>query len=171
MRRPIERLLPAMYQAAATPGSVLGALLDVMAELHAPAEATLAQVDSLVAPYRAPDRLVPFLLRWVALDHLVPYGNGAGAIPVGRLRDMVAEAARLAQVRGTAQGLRALLETATGTTGFGLEEPTDRPFHLVVHVPAAASAQLDLIHRLVAAEKPASTTCAVVLDETTGAAQ
>ncbi|NUT32200.1 MAG: phage tail protein, partial [Hamadaea sp.] len=46
-RSAIERLLPAAYQRAAVPGSVLGALLDVMETLHDPDERLLAEVDDL----------------------------------------------------------------------------------------------------------------------------
>ena len=160
----IARLLPSAYQRAATPGSVLCGLLDAMEELHEPSEAVLAAFDTLPAPYRAPDALLPFLTRWVALDHL----GITGAVPAGRLRDLVACGAYLARWRGTATGLRALLETATGVTGFVVEETADRPFHIVVRVPATAANRLDLVRRLVVLEKPAATTCDVVL-ETGGA--
>lgn len=166
-RQAIERLLPAMYQRAATPGGVLAALLDVMETMHAPSEAVLASVEDLFAPYRTPDVLVPFLIRWVALDHIVPYPQpdpgSVPAIPVGRLRDLVARSASIAQWRGTATGLCDILQTATGTPGFVVEEPADQPFHLVVRVPAGAAHHLDLIRRIVAAEKPAATTCAVLV--------
>jgi phage tail-like protein len=160
-RQAIERLLPAMYQRAATPGGVLYALLDVMESMHAPSEATLAAVDDLVAPYRTPDALVPFLIGWVALDHIAPRGR-TQSIPVGRLRNLVGRSAELAAWRGTAFGLRTMLETVTGVTGFIIEEPADRPFHIAVRVPPAALDQIDLVRRVVAAEKPAATTCAVV---------
>jgi len=154
----IARLLPSAYQRAATPDSVLCGLLDAMEELHAPSEAVLASVDTLPAPYRAPAALLPFLTRWVALDHL----GITGAVPAGRLRDLVACGAYLARWRGTATGLRALLETATGVSGFAVEETAQRPFHIVVRVPATAADRLDLVRRLVALEKPAATTCDVV---------
>jgi phage tail-like protein len=155
----IARLLPVAYQRAATPGSVLSALLGSMAELHAPSEAVLSAVDRLAAAYRAPDALVPFLTRWMALDHL----GVAGTVPVGRLRDLVARGAYLARWRGTATGLAALLETATGVPGFTVEEPTYRPFHLVIRVPEGAADQVELVRRLVALEKPAATTCDVAV--------
>ncbi len=158
----IARLLPVAYQRAVTPGSVLSALLGSMQELHAPSEAVLAAVDTLAAAYRAPDALVPFLTRWVALDHL----GVAGTLPAGRLRDLVARGAYLARWRGTASGLRALLETATGVPGFTVEEPAGRPFHIVIRVPAPAADRLELVRHLVALEKPAATTCDVALDST-----
>lgn len=165
-RAAIERLLPAAYQRAAGPGSVLGALLDVMEALHAPDEAVLADVDALFAPYRTPDGFVAYLTRWVAMDHVVtaPRADAPLPLPVGRLRDLVAHGALLARWRGTPYGMRTALELATGVTGFGLDEPADRPFHVVVRVPPAAADQLALITRIVEAEKPAAVTVEILRD-------
>lgn len=159
MRRPaIDRLLPTAYQQAAGPGSPLGALLDLMEQLHGPDEELLDRIEDIAAPYRAPDRLLPYLAGWVALDHLA-----AVPIPVGRLRDLVAHGAELAQWRGTRRGLVRMLEIATGVAGFAIEEP--RPFAFVVRVPAAASAHSELVRRIIEAEKPAATTYEVVIDD------
>jgi phage tail-like protein len=162
----IERLLPAAYQRAAAPGSVLNALLDVMETMHAPDEAVLDTVDDLFAAYRTQDSFVPFLARWLVLDHLLPQPRAGRndarlPVPVGRLRDLVAEGAALAQWRGTPDGLRRTLEVATGVGGFTIDEPPDRPYHFVVRVPPAAADQLALIRRVVEAEKPAATTTEV----------
>ncbi|NGM16333.1 phage tail protein [Verrucosispora sp. CWR15] len=168
MRRAgIERLLPTAYQRAAGPGSVLGALLDVMEALHAPDEAVLAEVDALFAPYRAPAPMVAYLARWVAMDHLVtaPRRDVPLPLPLNRLRDLVTHGAALAAWRGTPDGLRTALELATGVTGFVLDEPADRPFHLVVRVPPAAADQLALVDRIVAAEKPAAVTAEVTVGD------
>ena len=112
-----------------------------------------------LAPYRAPAQLLPFLTRWVALDHL----GVAGAVPAGRLRDLVARGAYLARWRGTATGLRALLETATGMAGFTVEDDPGRPFHIVVRAPAEAAEHVELLHRLVTLEKPAASTYELVV--------
>jgi phage tail-like protein len=170
-REHIERLLPAGFQRAAEPGSILAALLDVMELLHAPSELTLEHVDDLAAGYRAPDRLLPFLVRWVAFDHLTGGGrvgqDSTGGLPIGRLRDLVANAASLSAARGTAAGLSRLLTIVSGIDGFRVDEPADAPFHIVVVVPPAAAPQIDLIRRVVATEKPAATTSeVVVLDPT-----
>jgi phage tail-like protein len=161
----IERLLPSAYQRAATSGSVLSALLDVMEGMHAPDEAVLETVDDLFSAYRTRDPLVPFLARWLALDSLLPFGGtGAAArlpMPVGRLRNLVAEGAALAQLRGTPEGLRRTLEIATGVAGFAIEEPESRPYHFVVRVPPAAADQLALIRRIVTTDKPAATTAEI----------
>src|SRR5918992_1563352 len=97
----IERLLPSAYQRAATAGSVLRTLLEVMQDMHAPDEAVLDSVDEQFEAYRARDQLLPFLARWLALDHLVPQSGAQLPMPVGRLRDLLAEGASLAQLRGT----------------------------------------------------------------------
>jgi phage tail-like protein len=162
-RAAIERLLPLAYQRVAADGGVLAALLDVMEALHAPDEEILARVDDLYAAYRSPDQLTGFLARWVAMDHVG--GAQAHGVAPGRLRDVVADAAALAQWRGTPDGLLALLRTATGVAGIAVEEPADRPFHLRVRLPHTAAGQLDLVTRLVRAEKPAATTCEVLLDD------
>jgi phage tail-like protein len=157
-RSAIERLLPAAYQQAAGPGTVLAALLAVMEGLHEPSERVLAAAPELFSPYRTRPDLVPFLAGWVAADHLrLP------PVPVGRLRDLVATGAATAQWRGTATGLRAVLETATGVPGFAVEEPADRPFHIVVRAPAAARPQLQLVRHIVEIEKPAAVTCEVTV--------
>jgi phage tail-like protein len=160
-REHIERLLPVTFQRSVTGHGVLDALLAVMETLHEPSEAVLSHVDDLGSAYRAPDVLVPFLVGWVAFDHL---DLAAGRVPVGRLRELVGNAAALAAARGTAAGLCRLLATVTGVDGYRVDEPAERSFHLVVRVPAAAAADLDLINLLVAAEKPAATTFEVVLD-------
>jgi phage tail-like protein len=166
-RAAIERLLPSAYQRASVPGSVLRALIDVMETLHAPDERILADSDELVAPYRTPDAFPAYLLHWVAMDHVLaaPTREAADALPVGRLRDLVAEGAMLARWRGTPYGLRRALRLATGVSGFVIDEPADRPFHLVVRTPQTAAGQVALIARIVEAEKPASTTFEVVVDK------
>ena len=159
-RQAIERLLPAVYQRVATEGSVLYALLDVMEAMHAPSEQRLAAVDDLFDPYRTPEDLVPFLARWTASAQVA----AVLPLPIGRRRDVVAESASLAQLRGTAAGLLAYLEIATGVAGVRIEEPSDRPFHFVVRVPEGAENQVDLLRRIADLEKPAATTCEVVVD-------
>ena len=67
-------------------------------------------------------------------------------------------------MRGTPVGLLRVLEIATGLTGFVLEEPPDRPFHVLVHVPAAGAEVVGLVGRIVELEKPAAVTVQIVLD-------
>lgn len=167
-REAIERLLPPVYQRAAERGGVLVALLSAMETMHAPTEEVLASVDDLFAPYRAPDRLVAFLLGWVAMDHVLsrprPDAPPVSSVPIGRLRDLLAVSASVARRRGTAAGLREVVQTVIGHPVV-VEEPADRPFHVVVRLPAAAADQLDLVRRVVAAEKPAATTADIVIEQ------
>jgi phage tail-like protein len=165
----IEHLLPHAFQRAATPGSVLRALLEVMEGMHAPTERRLEAVEDLFAPYRAPDGFTPFLASWVALDHLAEWAAPADAasaapLPAGRLRHLVATAAATAQWRGTAHGLQRMVTVATGVDGIEVWEPPDRPFHVVVRLPPAARGQVLLVRRLVEVEKPAFVSCDVIVD-------
>jgi phage tail-like protein len=176
-RQAIERLLPAVYQRTAGPDSVLGAVLEVMEQMHAPDEERLETVDDLFSPYRTPDRFVAFLAGWVALDPFVAPGSASGlanghagglaaSVPVGRLRDLVATGAEMAQWRGTGTGLIAMIESALGIRGVQVQEPPGRAFHIVVRVPAAAAGQLDLVRRVTEAVKPAATTYEVSIMDT-----
>lgn len=167
-RSDIEALLPAVYQDAIHPGSPLDAVLEVAARLPQPIEELLASLDRLFDPRRAPDAMVAFLARWVDLEHFLVHSSGAGSggsLPsgMGHLRELCAAAAELSQQRGTRQGLMRFLEIATGHTGFRIEENVERnglerPFHLLVTAPLAAQAQRELIHAVVAFEKPAYVT-------------
>ena len=162
MRRPvIERMLPAAFQRAAARPGLLVALLEAMEAMHAPDEETLEAVEDLFAPYRAPDRMVGFLLGWVAFDHVLA---DASSVASGRLRDLLANGAELSRRRGTAEGLRRVIATVTGVP-VRVEEPPGREFHVLVRVPASAVALVPLIARLVEAEKPAATTYEVVTGE------
>lgn len=177
MRTPtIERLLPSAYQRAAVPGSVLAALLEVMEALHAPDEEILAGVDALFGPYTCRENFLPFLAGWVTLDYLVgvprsrateagagvPRVDGPLLLPAERVRDLVDNAAELVRLRGTPEGLIRLLTVATGVAGFAVEEPPDRPFHVVVVVPEAARRHEAVIALIVEREKPAATTFGLV---------
>jgi len=158
-----------MFQLAARPGSPLDAALHVMADLHEPDEALLAEIEAVFDPYRTPDAFVPWLTRWVGLDWLVvdedvdaegTRSDLTDAFPpgLGRLRDVVGAGAELAQRRGTESGLGLFLTTATGISGFAVTEPVDRPFHLVVTAPAEAEPYAAVLRRIIAATKPAYAT-------------
>jgi phage tail-like protein len=167
-RSEIERLLPEVFQRTLTPGGPLGAVVDAMEALHAPCEAVLAEVDRTFSAWRAPDRFVPALARWVDLDRLVATGADGADAPgerrpstsLGRLRELIATAAYLSQWRGTAHGLTLFLTTATGQSGFVIEEALagpdgrPRPFHIRVRAPAGAAPHRALIERIVEQEKP-----------------
>jgi phage tail-like protein len=144
-REAIATLLPAVYQRSVHPCGVLAALLDVMESQHEASEALLDTVEDLFHPYRCPDRMVPFLARWVAVDHL------------GARRDLVARGSALAQSRGTAAGLREAIQLAIALTEVVIEEPPERPFHMIIKVPSGFD-QADRLRQIVELEKPAATT-------------
>jgi phage tail-like protein len=151
----IVRLLPRVYQRAVEASPPMAGLIAAMEALHGRCEETLSGLDGVFDPRRCPDAFVPLLARWV------------GAAPAvgeetGRRRELVAGAVALAERRGTAGQLCALLELATGLRGFAIDQggaaPATRPFHMVVRAPAAAQVHAERLHALIAAEKPAHLT-------------
>jgi phage tail-like protein len=175
-RKEIEQLLPVVFQRTIHPGSPLLTLLEVMEALHVPSEEILAHLEDYLNPYRAPDRLVPFLAYWVDLGRLLQYAPGTfaptspSAFPsgLGRLRDLVMQAAYLSKWRGTARGLLHFLEVATGMVGFSIDEQVPGadgrplPFHMQVQAPAAAESYRALVEAIVEMEKPAYVTYELV---------
>ncbi|HJZ96664.1 MAG TPA: phage tail protein [Candidatus Solibacter sp.] len=175
-RAAIERLLPAIFQRTVRDGAPLTALLEAMEDLHAPSELALQDLDAALDPRRTPDRFVPFLARWVDLDHLFEERARSGAAAplssgMGRLRELTAGAARLSKWRGTRRGLLLFLETATGERGFAVDEiVTDesgrlKPFHIRIRAPEGAAIHKDLILRIIQAEKPAYVTYELVVGQ------
>jgi len=172
-RNQIEKLLPVVYQRCINPGTPIYALLDTMEGLHAPAEQVLDKIDSYFNPNTAPEPFVQYLAGWVDLDRYLGEELSEEAnisrtftvsIEPGRLRALIASAARLSQWRGTAKGLKLFLETATGVNGFRLEEQVDqdkdpaRVFHFRITAPQAATRFQDLITKIINGEKPAYVT-------------
>ena len=166
----IKKLLPYVYQRTATPGSPLSALIEVMQDLHAPIEATLSQLDSMFDPRRTVDAFVPFLAGWVDLGVLLDVSRTRRTSAVtlstglGRLRELIASAARLSEWRGTRKGLQLFLEIATGAKGFTIDEQVSgpdgkvKPFHLRVTAPKELLPHRSLIERIIELEKPAYVT-------------
>lgn len=174
-RKEIERFLPGVVQRTAVPGTPLPAILKVMEALHEPSEAVLTNLDATFDPLRTPGEFVPFLARWVYLDRIFEETAGVGrtslaraenpiSTGLGRLRELIAAAAYLSNWRGTSRGLLLFLETATGLTGFVIEENVPgldhqpRPFHLRIFAPEAARIHQALIERIIEQEKPAYVT-------------
>lgn len=182
-RNEIDKLLPSIFRRTAREGNPLAALLGLMEELHAPSEAVLDRLDVMFNPRLTTEPFVIFLAYWVDLHRLFeeelrgewqfgllrhPMSSG-----LGRLRELVANAAYLSQWRGTNKGLRRFLETATGVEGFKIEEqPLDakgrpRPFHIKVHAPAETAPHEHLIQRIIELEKPAYVTYELVFEPST----
>jgi phage tail-like protein len=128
-----------------------------METLHAPAEAILQDIDSLCNPHRAPDMFVPFLASWVDLERIFAprvHSDDLVSTGLGQLRQLIATASYLSKWRGTKEGLRRFLETATGVSGFVIEEPEAEPFHLRIIAPKETEPHRALIERIVEVERP-----------------
>ncbi len=169
-RENIARLLPDVFQRTLPgefwrgekgAGSLLGALLGVMQDLHEPMELTLAGLQQAFQPDDAPLSFLPFLAGWLDLDRFL---DRDGKYPAGneRLRALILEAASLYRLRGTRQGLERFLETATGVHGFRVHAASDRPFHLLVLIPRQAEPLREFVRLVVQAEKPAYATCEIL---------
>lgn len=173
----IASLLPVVIQRAQPAGSPLAAVIDAMEALQEPAEEILTELVSFFDPRRCPPQFLTMLAHWVNLDHLYPRSEAelgnldwtARPAPMadGRLRELIANASELAQLRGTAQGLKRFLEVTVGML-FAIEETVANaagaviPFHVRIVAPAGAQAQHELINRIVELEKPAYVTYELV---------
>ncbi|MCI0398270.1 MAG: phage tail protein [Chloroflexi bacterium] len=179
-RTEIERLLPGVFQRTILPGNPLSALLEVMESLHTPSETVLAQLDTFFNPYLAPAGFVPFIAGWLDLERFLAQApekldarTAEALFPagLGRLRELVATAAFLSKWRGTARGLIRFLETATGITGYTIEEQVPgknnqpQPFHIRVAAPQEAAVYQALIERIIELEKPAYVTYELLFRE------
>ena len=160
-RDEIARLLPSIFQAGDLEGSPLAGLLDVMESLHVRPEEELASLDQVLDPERAPEPFVSFLATWVDLGLEVTTG-------IERQRALVASAVELSRWRGTARGLVAFLEIATGVSGFEVEDRVldaallPRPFHLRVTAPGRLEKHDRMLCRIIEREKPAYVTYELV---------
>ncbi|HWU86814.1 MAG TPA: phage tail protein [Kofleriaceae bacterium] len=154
----IEQLLPSVIRRAIVPGDPLFALTAVMAGLFDPAEAAGGALDDYFDPWRCPERFLPLLATWV--DIPLPITTGSR-----RLRELIAVAVGLHQVRGTRRALLAFLEAATGLRGFEIDETVRdaagrvRPFVVAVRAPEEARAHAAMIERLIESERPAQVRC------------
>ncbi|MEE2524075.1 phage tail protein [Pseudarthrobacter sp. J75] len=163
----LARVLPEVFQVAATASPPLRALLAVAEDLHRPVRNILDAVATIPHPGQVPSSLVPFLSRWVDLDWLIlPDAEAAGSagaeIPLARQRELIAAASQLSARRGTVDGLVRFLHLATGVRGFTVGS-VPGAFHMLVGVPSAAEGQVDLIRRIVDGTKPAHVTAAIMV--------
>lgn len=169
--RDIERVLPGVFRRGLPPHDLpadrpkeerwplLRLLTSVMSEvLLDPAESKLDTIDRQLDPRRADPEFVAFLARWVDLD--LPVTTGPGY-----LRELVATAVTLAKWRGTLQGLKLFLQTATGEQSFEIDEEVRGhdgeivPFRIRVHAPRSIAAKdRPMVRRIVELEKPAYVT-------------
>ncbi len=169
-RADVEPLLPQNFQRTIEPGTPIGALLDLMEQLHGPSEEVLARLEIYFDARRAPDRFVPYLARWVdlgpLLDKVAEFEVAGAEFPsgVGRLRSLISLASFFWKWRGTRRCLERFLEVATGEIGFVIDEDPQRTFHGVLRAPKTAERYRDLIERIVELEKPAYVTYEVKFD-------
>jgi phage tail-like protein len=168
-RAAIERLLPGVFQRAVSPGSPLSAVLDAMQALHEPDELILSRVSEVFNARRTDERYLTMLAHWLNLSRIFPprqTGEEPQRLPVppGCMRELIANAARLSQQRGTTKGLQDFLEIATGLSPFRVEERVRAedgaivPYHVRLLAPQAARSFQELIGRIVEQEKPAYVT-------------
>jgi phage tail-like protein len=172
-RAAIERLLPGVFQRALSTGSPLSAVLDAIQALQEPDEQILARLPEVFNARRTDERYLTMLAHWLNLARLFPARESEALpdwrpqrlpVPAGCMRELVANAARLSQQRGTTQGLQSFLEIATGVSPFRIEERVCAedgaivPFHVRLLAPQAARACEELIERIVEQEKPAYVT-------------
>lgn len=157
-RAQIEQLLPSVIRRTIAPGTPLAALTAVMADLYDPADRLADDLDTYFDPWRCPERFLPLLAAWVDLP--LPITTGAR-----QLRELIAVAVGLHQVRGTRRALLAFLEAATGSRGFEIDEDVrdtsgrPRPFVVAVRAPEAVRAHAAMIERLIESERPAQVRC------------
>jgi phage tail-like protein len=167
---PIGSLLPAVFQEDPIAMRWTEALDEVLA-------APISTLDCLSAytdPLLAPDDFVHWLGRWV------------GAVldenwPLERQRATVANSVRLYRLRGTVEGLKALIEVVTGGeveltesggVRWSLAPNTAPPGEAVARVsvrvtlPRGASVDAGALEELIIAEKPAHVTHGLEVIET-----
>lgn len=164
--------MPEVFQRADQAGTPLYALLEMMESLTEPSEEILRQISHYFNPYTTPEKFVPYLASWVDLDRIFAFHAGLASadnhslqvIDSGCLRELIMAAARLSKLRGTAEGLKLFLETATGQKGFEIDENVllenndVLPFHIKITAPEEALVHRTLIERIIEQEKPAYVT-------------
>ncbi len=156
---PLGERLPAMY----LEDSLVQRLTAALDEVIAPVISSLDNLDAYLDPALAPEDFLQWLGGWVglALDE---------SWPAARRRALLAEAAELYRVRGTARGLAAFLRLLTGaeveidetggtaySTAADAVPPGSPNFAMVVRFRAPEGVELDpaRLDALVAAAKPA----------------
>ncbi|WP_208348317.1 phage tail protein [Pseudaestuariivita rosea] len=149
----IAHLLPEFWRDARRPNSPQDALFDVMAGLLTPAEHQINTIDVSLDPLRCPKAMLPFLVRMMGLEPLLPFtGAQDGHIDTNALRLVLAEAPHLLDRRGTNTGIMRALTLAVGP-GFMIDETSALAgqFHVTIQCPdgtQSAGALIDAVTRL-----------------------
>ena len=132
------------------------------------ADTVLVQIDGLAHqfdPTVAPDQMVRQLGAWIGIDWIDP------SLDVRLQRRIVTEYAQILQWRGTARGLRRLMELVSGAPavvrdsgGVHAEgESPGSPPHVHIEVESSGWATEPDLLRIVRAELPASVTFSLVV--------
>jgi len=173
----IRQLLSEVFQKALARGGALDAILDLMEKLHAHPEHVISNLDQYFNPNIAPPEFIALYAHWLNLGDVLQLtaGNiqsssgweasgGKESDGIARMRELLLVAADICRWRGTRRGLKLFLETATGISGFHIDEDnTDaegasRPFHIQIHAPEGAARFQQLILKIIEREKPAYVT-------------
>ncbi|MBN1983465.1 MAG: hypothetical protein JW795_18150 [Chitinivibrionales bacterium] len=177
----INKLLPSIFQQTCVEKTPLWAILKVMETLHEPTERQLENLTDLFNPRSTFDQFVYLLAYWVDMEWLIvkkqsgitsqrqtSYDSKIGDL--GRLRELIANAAMLAQWRGTTQGLLLFLKIATGYDQFEIDEQVrdgaGKPigFHIRIRIGKEAKDSIELVRAIVEREKGAYLTYELVVD-------
>lgn len=139
------RYLPSIFQE----NEFLGRYLRIFETIWEPLEWRQNHINLYFDPRTCPPSFLPWLASW--LDMAVnPYW------PEGRIRRLIAEAADLYRWRGTAYGLKRLIEVVTGLTPAITEEPSQPfVFRISLAIPPGSDVDARLIDDLVRTHKPA----------------
>ncbi len=139
------RYLPAIFQE----NEFLGRYLRIFETIWEPLEWRQNHINLYFDPRTCPPSLLPWLAGWLDLT-IDPYW------PEARIRRLIAEAADLYRWRGTAYGLKRLIEVVTGLTPAITEEPSQPfVFRVALTIPPGSDVDARLIDDLVRAHKPA----------------
>ena len=155
-------LLPWVMQQAVGQHEAYAALVDVMAELQAPAEETLDQIHEYFDPGRTPRPFLPYLASWLDYDWVPDESARAEACRTRRLMEAFLP---LTRSRGSVRGLVKFLELATGTAGVRIDEDAAQ-HHFTIYVPSAGGALKAAIQQIIEREKPAHLTFGIAVEET-----
>lgn len=161
-----EGLLPRVMRAGVAATGPMAGLIDSMAALMGPRAEMISAGRSLFDPMTAPEAMLPFLAHWLGrgalfrdpMDPRRSLGLDDGFPPgVERLRLFLAAVPMLDDLRGSTDGLRAVLRIATGHTDLTVHDNL-LACHVTVAAPAGLIPVTSWLSRVIAAERPAHMT-------------
>lgn len=139
------RYLPSIFQE----NEFLGRYLRIFETIWEPLEWRQNHINLYFDPRTCPPSFLPWLAGWLDLA-VNPYWTES------RIRRLIAEAADLYRWRGTAYGLKRLIEVVTGLTPTITEHPAQPfVFHVSLVIPPGSDVDALLIDDLVRTHKPA----------------